>query len=396
MEALLRWAVGDVEADAPEVPLAALVDAPPRDGTAPALREVAAAAYDRVPGRGVRALAVGHAVVGLLAGLGHEGARELVRLWDGVHYARPRAAIDKALRATVTELRVPAAELAREPATSTLDDRLGHELRAGGCVARIEVGPDLRRVRTVWRGPDGAPRARPPAAARHDREAFDRISLERRRLQRVVTERRAGLERALREGGTERVEDWVGRWFSDPLDAALARRMVWAVGDVAVVPRLAGMETVEGALVRPEPDAQIGLWHPAEDAAGRSAWVRRLHELDVVQPVAQAGREVFGSEVVWEDWCQQAPLRAFLRRRGWHVPYLGPFFTVPEARRGALPGGPVAVAYLDWRAEDGYVRVAGVGLETATGESLGARELPARWVSDAARDVTGAILAGLG
>ena len=79
-----------------------------------------------------------------------------------------------------------------------------------------------------------------------------------------------------------------------------------------------------------------------------SAWQDRLARLGVVQPVEQAARDIIGvgeffalcDEIGWLD---QSRMRAFLRRRGWKVPWLGPFFHVPEARRELFRGGPTAV-----------------------------------------------------
>src|SRR4051794_8153698 len=54
-------------------------------------------------------------------------------------------------------------------------------------------------------------------------------------------------------------------------------------------------------------------------------------------------------------WLDQSRMRAFLRGRGWRVPWLGRFFQVPEARRELFVGGPSAVLGLDWRGGGGRV-----------------------------------------
>lgn len=81
-------------------------------------------------------------------------------------------------------------------------------------------------------------------------------------------------------------------------------------------------------------------------------------------------------------------------RRGWRVPYLGPFFTVPEATRELAPGGPVAVLYLEGPDEEGRVILGELGFESVQEHELDARELPPALVSEAARDVLGAVKAG--
>ena len=42
------------------------------------------------------------------------------------------------------------------------------------------------------------------------------------------------------------VEEWVARWFSDPLRAAAARRMIWCFDDVPALPTPDGVRDVDG------------------------------------------------------------------------------------------------------------------------------------------------------
>ncbi len=92
---------------------------------------------------------------------------------------------------------------------------------------------------------------------------------------------------------------------------------------------------------------------------------------------------------------EQRAFRGFLMRRGWKVPYLGPFFTTPEATRELTRGGPVAVLYLEPGTDDeGRVTLGHLGFESVQGRKLDARALPQALVSEAARDVLGAVKAG--
>ena len=90
----------------------------------------------------------------------------------------------------------------------------------------------------------------------------------------------------------------------------------------------------------------------------------------------------------------QPAFREFLMRRGWKVPYLGDFFTTPEATRELQPGGPAAVLYLEPGTDDeGRVTLGELGFESVQGRHLDARKLPPALVSEAARDVLGAVKA---
>ena len=89
---------------------------------------------------------------------------------------------------------------------------------------------------------------------------------------------------------------------------------------------------------------------------------------------------------------EQHAFRGFLMRRGWNVPYLGRWFAVPEATRPLLPGGPVAVLHLEDGTDDaGRVTIGPLAFRSVHGRDLDARTLPRPLVSDAARDVRGAV-----
>ena len=83
-------------------------------------------------------------------------------------------------------------------------------------------------------------------------------------------------------------------------------------------------------------------------------------------------------------------------RRGWNVPYMGPWFTVPEATREMTRGGPIAVLHLDLPPDkdDERVVLCELGFRSVHARELDARELPPALVSEAARDVLGAAKAG--
>jgi hypothetical protein len=90
----------------------------------------------------------------------------------------------------------------------------------------------------------------------------------------------------------------------------------------------------------------------------------------------------------------QRAFRGFLMRRGWRVPYLGAWFTVPEASRDLVPDGPTAVLHLQpGPDEQGRVVLQELAFRSVQGRELDARTLPAALVSDAARDVLGAVAA---
>jgi len=81
-------------------------------------------------------------------------------------------------------------------------------------------------------------------------------------------------------------------------------------------------------------------------------------------------------------------------RRGWRVPYLAPFDAVPEATRTLERGGPTAALQLpDEIDERCRVVILGLWFRSLLGEVLDAQALPPAVVSEAARDVLGAVAA---
>jgi hypothetical protein len=93
---------------------------------------------------------------------------------------------------------------------------------------------------------------------------------------------------------------------------------------------------------------------------------------------------------------KQRPVRGFLRSRGWEIPYMGPWFFIGEATREFGGHGCVAVLEvdLDWSCpEVDVVSVGALRFRSAAGTELDARRVPPAIVSEAARDVLGAVAA---
>lgn len=353
VQALLEWA------RKPDVRLTrrarnaleALQGSTPRPATAVALAQVANAAYQRVPNRGPRDLQTGHAVVELLGELGEAGGRELVRLRERTAYHHPRARISRVMGELQQRLGVPLGEFEDTFAGPVLDSELSMDVPIGPFSARLHVTEDLRRVQTAWIGEDGRPFAKRPTAARDHPDALSRLDSERRHLRAHVRDLRMRLEDAMTSGRLWSVEQWVDRMFSDPLRAAMARRMIWRVEgdqDLLAIPGAEGLSDVEG---RPAPISAgniVSLWHPADRPAERDGWRERLQALGIVQPIEQAWREIVLADresrvlaFAHGARVKQTAIRGFLLDRGWKVPFLGPYFEVPEATRephAARPG----------------------------------------------------------
>lgn len=407
VEALVDWAQRSSEPldETGSAGLAALEDSPPRPRAASALAFVAAAAYARVPTIGPRDLQTGHRIVGLLGELGEAGVPELVRLRERIRYVYARRRISKVLGERTRELGRTAEELEDLFDGPSLDGELAMRIGVGSCVARLHVSGDLRRVTTSWVGTRGRPvHGRPAQTSAYPRE-LEHVASERVRLRSHLGDLRNRLERAMTTGRSWSLESWTERMFAEPLRATMARRLIWRVEEMGslAMPEADGLRDADGHPVRLPASTNLSIWHPADSAIEqRLRWQKRLATLAIVQPIDQAGREVTAADpespilrAGTGALVRQRRLRGYLTSRGWHVPYLGRWFEVPEATFELQPGGPVAV--LDLTVDDEEKDMVAVGelhFRSVQDEPLDARLLPPALVSDAARDVLGAVAAG--
>jgi hypothetical protein len=413
--ALVGWAQGSSEPldERGDVALSALEASLPRAWAAPLLALAATAAYARVPRVGPRDLQTGHRIAEVLGRLGEPGARELVRIRERAYYRYARTRIARILGKSARRLSTPLGELEDSFDGPRLDDDLMMSIPVGPCIAQVGVRDDLRRVGTTWIGSRGNPVRRRPAAALEHPTELELVVPERRRLQAHLGDLRSRLERAMVDGRSWSLGTWTERMFGDPLRAALAGRLIWRIEgsgridgvDELVLPcRDGGLADVDGVRVNLGASRNISLWHPVDSTVReRQRWQERLSALEVSQPIDQAAREVTPADPTSPtlmlragQQLPQRPFRGFLTNRGWRVPYLGRWFTIPEATRELLPGGPLAVLHLELDEEENEtdeIILGELAFRSAHDLGLDARLLPPVMVSESARDVLGAISA---
>jgi hypothetical protein len=300
---------------------------------------------------------------------------------------------------------VPSGELADAFAGVKLDKDLRIAVPAGAFLAVLTVTDDLRRVQTTWR--DGTRREtsrRPRAAGReHELELVEDV---RRRLRAHVTALRRRFEQLMLAGEFWTAEEWSARMFSDPLRATMSRHLIWRLERgrrVLVLPDRAGLTDVHGERISIGSQDLLALWHPADEPAAQTDWAHRLTALRLEQPIEQVEREVTLADpcsprlsCAIGDRVEQRRFRGFLRSRGWEVPYMGRWFFIGEATRELTWHGPAAVldVDLDWEREEFDVVVIGaLRFRSVLDAELDSRALPPAMVSEAARDVLGALAA---
>jgi hypothetical protein len=112
--------------------------------------------------------------------------------------------------------------------------------------------------------------------------------------ERAIAGQRRRLDLLFRRPTRWPLADWRQRYLAHGLIGPLARRLIWIVGDVPVLPVGDRLVDVNGKPVKPAKSADVALWHPAlRNADEVLAWRRRLESASVTQPFKQAHREVY-------------------------------------------------------------------------------------------------------
>jgi hypothetical protein len=333
------------------------------------------------------------------------GARELVRLRDSVRYRDARNTIEKTLRRLSHELRIPAGELEDRFEGIALYRSLSTRVAVGRYVAVIRVSDDLRQVNTAWHDRTGRLLTRRPSAVAGRTDELAEVDDVRTRLRAHVAAVRERLEQTMVQGRSWTAEEWAASMFADPLRAAMAKRMIWRIDSTAPVLAIvtdAGLRDLDDLPVSLDPRDSIAVWHPADDPAAQPSWSERLDSLGIDQPIAQANRDVVLAEtdtprlsIAVGRRVLQRPFRGFLRGRRWQIPYMGRWFFIPQATLEVTRHGPIAVLEVDLdhgiKDNDDILVLGTLGFRSILDADLDARELPRSIVSEAARDLLGAV-----
>jgi hypothetical protein len=255
--------------------------------------------YQTLPGVGIRDEKLGNACLWALIQLPEGGGVPwLARLLARGKYPKIRAKIDVALneaaaqagvtRATLDELCVPTHDL---DATGEVAFALG-----GGQAVLALAGN--RDVETRWVTADGKEIKAPNAAMKDDREALKEVRAAAKEIEADLATQIVRLQRIFLEDRDWPIAVWRERYLEHPLLRTLSARLIWWVeegsGRTSVMASEGGLADARGRAVTPEPDARVRLWHPIEDEAEAVlAWRDQIEARRIVQPFAQAWREIY-------------------------------------------------------------------------------------------------------
>jgi Domain of unknown function (DUF4132) len=253
--------------------------------------------YQSAPNGGIRDEKPGNACLWALSHMPNgAGVPWMARIWARVKYPKFRARIDAALNEAAAACGMSRGEL----------DELcmpGHGLDAAGKVA-LEAGGGTasltvrgRKVGIEWRSEAGKPVRAPTAAMKADKAGLQAAKTLAKEIETDLATGMIRLQRLYLEDRFWPAEIWRQRYLDHPLLGTLARLLIWHVdgpnGRVAALWVDGGLRDDAGAPVD-DAGAQIRLWHPIDEAPEAVlAWRERLAALQIVQPFAQAWREIY-------------------------------------------------------------------------------------------------------
>ncbi len=262
-----------------------------------AVADFAEACLRRIPDLGPVSHRTGFACIQVLAATpGPEALMQLARLASRLRNAAARGFAAKALAeaafaggadpAEIDELTLPTFGL---DAAGTLREDLGD--------VTAEVRVTGSSVTATWTDGSGNRSRSMPARLRESHpEEVRELRGAIQTLDTLLSSQRARLERLMRTGRQIPFERWQTCYLEHPLVGGLATRLIWEFGapgrTCTAIWRDGRLLRENGGLV--EPGLPVRLWHPLR-SGGRTAraWQRWLEERKVMQPFAQAHRDVY-------------------------------------------------------------------------------------------------------
>ena len=267
------------------------------------LGDLLRACLKKVPGVGPRAVKVANGCVwslGEMAGSADQAVRDaalaqLARLRARVTFKTTLKEIDKALNRAAAAAGVSREELDEIGLPTFGFDAAG--LRAedfGG--PRAELRIDGLKVVTTWTNEKGKIVKSPPAAVRKDHaEMVKELKAAAKDAEGILLAQRDRFDALYLQQKTWPLAEFRDRVLGHPLAGAIARRLIWTAGEVAMLfDEAGGAADVGGKAVNVDESAEVSLWHPVgREASEVLAWRRRLEALAITQPFKQAHREVY-------------------------------------------------------------------------------------------------------
>ncbi|MGI4788143.1 MAG: DUF4132 domain-containing protein [Janthinobacterium lividum] len=263
------------------------------------LSHMTRAAFKSVVGLGTWATRAGNAGIWALGqmpgGIGVGPLAKLrTRLRDRGALKLIAAAIESAAKAsgmTVDELEDLAVPTGGLDTDGTRLEMFGEEGSA-----KLTLDAATGRTKLLWFGPDGKPRKAVPAGVKREFSAeVKALKAAEVEIASALSAQAARFDKALLDERVLTLGVWRERYGSHPVLGNLARRLIWTIGGVPMLPVGDNFIDVSGkALEDVVDDAEVKLWHPINAAPEEVLrWRDVLETRGLVQPFKQAHREVY-------------------------------------------------------------------------------------------------------
>ena len=280
-------------ADAPLIALIWLLAGQPVDRVLPLVGAYALRCFASQPGRGIKAEKLGNACLWTLQQYSDgAGAPYLARIAARVKYPKVKKKIDAALNAAAEAAgmtRIDLDELLVPDHGFTHGER---RFNTDHGSAILGLTPD-GRVTLAWVNADGKPVKTPTAAMKtHEAEIIKAAKALQKEAQADLKVQLARIERLPLEDRAIPADDFVARYLDQPLIGPACRALIWQIGERHGSWQDGALHDLDGEAIPLE--GMVRLWHPVEHSSDTViAWRDRLEELDLMQPIRQAWREVY-------------------------------------------------------------------------------------------------------
>ncbi len=301
--------------------------------------------FQKIPGIGPAAAAVGNAALYVLANVeGLEGVNYLSRLKLKIKQANTQGLIEKYLIEAATKRNIPKIDL-----EDIANDDYGLNTEGvrtetfGDYKAELSI-VGLGKTEIKWLKPDGSPQKTEPAFVKTAHaEALKNLKNDAKQIQIGLVSQRDRLDRMFRLERKMTLEHFKNYYLYHGLMSYLTRRIIW-IFHLPNGQKQSGI--FMGASVLDENGEKIawdtegvlvGLWHPAlETIENVQKWRTLLEEFQVHQPLKQAYREVYwltDAEVNTGTYSnrfaahilKQHQFNSLAKTRGWRYSLLGTY-----------------------------------------------------------------------
>jgi hypothetical protein len=273
----------------------------PDFAVARALTALALSAYRKVPGKGPRLVALGHAAVAALGAMpGRDAIGQLALLKVKVKLAHAQKEVEKALTAAAEREGLPRDEIDELAVPAYGMEEVGRRRDVLGDYA-VELVVDGHEASLRWSTiADNKPLRSVPAAVKKEYAAdLKELQLAARDIGKMLSAQRERIDGLFLAERRWPLDAWRARYLDHPCVGVIARRLIWqfktnaqAAAGIWYGGQIVGVD--DRPLENLGSASSVSLWHPIDRAVEEVlAWRNWLERHEVRQPFKQAHREVY-------------------------------------------------------------------------------------------------------